>query len=210
MSVFDTITAFSRKSKTVRLANPDDVIGEKKVWSEDQELLPMRDRGVPTRIMLETRPGAETVDVEIRPLTMSEREAAEKILDAAIPPQTFVEEQAQRPGDIPKRIPSGYDYDAPSYLAALRPLQEKQAAFVALKGVVGLNESTTGQSPEDKLKSLMDSTPSRMIRFLASEIWAMTYAQGSPADFFTNEGSSFSPSSKPSPNKSPRGSKQKS
>jgi hypothetical protein len=202
MSVFAKIGSFARKTRTVRLAQPDDILSDEPVWSDEQLGLPLSQRGQPQRMKLEIRPGAETLDVEIRPLSMTERESAEHILDAALPPQTFVEEQPVRPGDIPKKIPSGFDYEDPKYLADLRPLQERQAAFVALKGVIGLHESTTGNSVDEKLKALMDEMPSRIIRFLASEIWAMTYAQGSPADFFTKEDSSSSPSSEPSPKQS--------
>ncbi len=200
--------SFARKTRTVRMAAPDDILSEEKVWSPEDLMKPYAERGEP-RTKLNIRPGAPTMDFEIRPLSMTEREAAERVTDAALPPQTFIEEQPQRPGDIPKKIPSGYDYDAPSYLADLRPLQDKQAAYVCLKGVQGLEESTPGANEQDKVQSLMDTMPSRLVRFLASEIWSITYAQGNPADFFTNEGSSSSPSSAPSPSKSQGARKRK-
>jgi hypothetical protein len=209
MSLFTQMGDFARKTKVVRMAAPEDVLREEKVWSFDQQSKPVMERGEPVSVKLHIRPGAATMDFSIRPLSMSEREFADKILDAALPPQTYVEELPTRPGDIPKRIPSGYDYEAPSYQADLRPLQEKQAAFVALKGVQGLEADTPGDGTEAKLQSIMDTMPGRIVKFLASEIWMMTYAQGNPADFFTSEDSSTSPASEPSPNKNPGGRKQK-
>lgn len=169
----------------------------------------MLERGEPAGVKLHIRPGAVTMDFSIRPLSMTEREAADRILDAVMPPQTYVEEMPTRPGDIPKRIPSGYDHDSPQYLAELRPFQEKQAAFVILKGVEGLEQDTPGAGTDEKLMAIMDTMPGRIVKFLASEIWMMTYAQGNPADFFTSEDSSISPGSEPSPNKNPGGRKRK-
>jgi hypothetical protein len=209
MSLFTAMGDFARKTRTVRMAAPEDVLHEERVWSAEDQMKPFAERGEP-RVKLHIRPGAPTMDFRIRPLSMAERECAEKITDAAIPPQTYVEEQPVRPGDIPKKIPTGYDYEAPEYLAALRPLQDEQAAYVVLKGVVDLEQDTPGATDPEKVRAITTTMPSRIVRFLASEIWAMTYAQGSPADFFMNEGSSSSPSSAPSPSKSPRGPKRKS
>ena len=209
MSIFKSMGDFARKTKVVRLAAPEDILREERVWSPEQQFKPMMERGEPAGVKLHIRPGAVTMDFAIRPLSMTEREAADRILDAVMPPQTFVEEVATRPGDIPKRIPTGYDHDAPQYLAELRPLQEKQAALVILKGVEGLEQDSPGGGMEEKLKSIMDTMPGRIVKFLASEIWMMTYAQGNPADFFTSEDSSTSPCSEPSPSKSPGGKKRK-
>lgn len=209
ISLFTAMGEFARKTKIVRMAAPEDILGEEKEWSLDQLSRPVMQRGEPLRTKLEIRPGAATMDFTIRPLSMTEREAGERIVDAAIPPQTYVEELPQRPGDIPKRIPSGYDHEAPAYLAELRPLQDRQAAFVVLKGVVGLEQETPGPDPETKVQSLMDTLPTRLVRFLAGEIWAITYAQGNPADFFMKEDSSSSPSSEPSPSKNPGDKKRK-
>lgn len=210
MSIFTAMGAFARKTKVVRMASPEDVLSEEKVWSIDQLSVPILHRGEPQAVKLEIRPGAETMDFTIRPLTMSEREAADKILDSAIPPQTYVEELPVRPGDVGKRIPSGYDYEAPSYLADMRPLHERQAAYVILKGVEGMEECTPGADTNQKMAAIMDTMPSRIVKFLASEIWSMTYAQGNPADFFTKEDSSNSPSSEPSPSRSQGDKKKKS
>lgn len=209
MSLFKSMGEFARKTRTVRMAAPEDILGEQKVWSIEQQSKPILERGEPVSTRLEIRPGAVTMDFNIRPLSMTEREAAERIVDAAMPPQSFVEEVPQRPGDVPKKIPTGYDYEAPEYLAALRPLQDRQAAYVVLKGVDGLDADTPGGNDDEKVMQIMDTMPSRMVKFLASEIWSITYAQGNPADFFTKEGSSSSPSSAPSPSRSPRGQKRK-
>lgn len=209
MSVFTAMGDFARKTKVVRLAAPEDILHEEKVWSPEQQFKPMMDRGEPAGVKMHIRPGAVTMDFCIRPLSMTEREASDRVLDAVMPPQTYIEEVSLRPGDSPKRIPSGYDHDAPQYLAELRPLQEKQAAYVILKGVEGLEGDTPGSSTEEKLKSIMDTMPGRIVKFLASEIWMMTYAQGNPADFFTSEDSSTSPSCEPSPSKSPGVKKQR-
>lgn len=201
MSIFQSIGEFSRKSKVIRLCQPEDVLNEKNEWSGDQLLLPMERRGAPARTTLEIRPGAETQDVEIVALSMVDREKSERILDAAIPPQTYIEELPTRPGDIPKKIPSGFDYENPDYLAKLRPLQDRQAAFVVLKGVVGMQQDAPGSDDEAKVDQIMATMASRIVKYLASEILNLTYSAGNPQDFFTREDSSGSPSSEPSPSK---------
>jgi len=138
---------------------------------------------------------------------MAEREVAEAMTDAVLPPATWVDEPAERPGQAAKRIPTGHDYDDPAYLQALRPLQDRQAAFVVLKGVEGLAESTPGDNDAARTDAVMSSMTAKMIRFLAAEIWNMTYAQGDPNDFFTSEGSGPSQNSGLSPNKNPRATK---
>lgn len=202
-NLLQSIGEFSRKSKTIRIARPEDIISEVPTYSDAQLLKPLAERGKPERVRLEIREGAETQDIQIRPLTMKQREIADRFVDAAIPPQLFVEEIPQRPGDLGKKVPSGYDYENPEYQNALRPLQEKQAAFVVLKGVVGLDESVTGDTDEKKIEQVMESMSAKLVTFLAAEIWGMTYAQGDPVDFFTKGGSSSSPSSGPSPSKNP-------
>jgi hypothetical protein len=210
MSLFDSMCAFARKTKTVRLADPGDIIREVKHWSPEDMDRPVRERGEPVRVELQIKPGAATMDFRVRSLTMAQREIAEAILDAAVPPATWIDEPGERPGQLAKRVPTGYDFDDPKYLAALRPLHERQAAFVALKGVDGLEEDTPGQTDADKTTALLEKMPAKMIKFLAAEIWNMTYAQGDPNDFFTKEGSAHSPSSAPSPSKSPAGKKPRS
>lgn len=209
MSLFKSMGAFARKTRTVRMAAPEDILGEQKVWSIEQQSKPILERGEPASTRLEIRPGAVTMDFTIRPLSMTEREAADRIVDAAVPPQSFVEEMPQRPGDVPKKIPTGYDYEAPSYVAEVRVLQEKQAAYSVLKGVEGLESDTPGGNDDEKVTAIMGTMPTRLVKFLAAEIWSMTYAQGNPVDFFTKEGSSSSPSSAPSPSKSQKGPKRK-
>lgn len=209
MSLFDTMRDFARKPRTVRLAAPEDVIREIKHWSPDQLLLQEHERGEPLRVEMETRPGAVTMDFQIRPLSMLERAAAEAIPDAVQPPQIFNEVPAERPGMAPSRVAAGFDFEHPEYLAALRPLHDRQAAYVALKGVLGLEEATPGQDESAKLQSILAEMPTRMVRFLSNEIWNITYMQGSPEDFFTSEGSPASPSSGPSPKPSPRDRKRK-
>ncbi len=203
MSLFDSMCAFALKTKIVRMAAPDDILREVPVWSPEQELLPLPARGEPLRMTLESKPGALTMDFEIRPLTMSQRGAAEKILDAAIPPATFIDEPSDRPGVPPKRIPTGYDDEHPAYLAEVRALQDRQAAFDCLKGVVGLEPTTSGETESDRTRTLMESMPTRLLKFLAVEIWSMTYAQGDPNDFFTSGDSRPSPNCEPSPSKNP-------
>ena len=199
MNLFDSMRSFAQKPRTVRLAAPEDVLQEIKHWSPEQLLLPESERGAPVRVEMQTRPGAATMDFQIRPLSMLERSLAEAIPDAAQPPPIYTDEPAERPGMPPRRVANGYDFDHPEYLAALRPLHDRQAAYVALKGVIGLEQDTPGVDENAKLQAIMESMPTRMIRFLSNEIWNMTYIQGAPEDFFTNEDSPASPSSEPSP-----------
>jgi len=200
---------FARKTRTVRVASPEDILDEIKEWSPEQQALPLEKRGRPQKVRLEIRKDAPTMDFAIRALSMSEREAADAILDAALPDPVIIEEPSERPGQPPKRVPAGYDYESPSYLAHLRPLQERQSAYVVLVGVDGLHADTPGESDSAKTDSIMASMPSVLVKFLAGEIWNMTFAQGDPADFFTSAGSPASPSSGPSPSKSPPAPKRK-
>lgn len=192
---------FARKPKTVRMAAPDDVLNVLEEWPPEELAKPVNLRKEP-RVRLDIRPGAATMDFELVPLTMADRETADAMLDAVMPPPVIIEEPSDRPGQPPKRIPSGYDDQDPKYLAALRPLEDKRAAFVTLKGVVGLAEDTPGTDDAAKTDALMKSMPQRILRFLAAEIWNMTYAQGDPADFFTSAACAASPSSEPLPSKS--------
>lgn len=200
---------FSRKTKTVRVAAPEDILDEIKEWSPEQELLPLEKRGKPLRVKLEIRKGAPLMDFPIRALSMRERATADSITDAVIPEAVFVEEPSERPGQPPRRVPAGYDYESPSYLLRVRPLQERQNAYVVLVGVDGLHADTPGDNDDAKVDAIMDNMPSILVRFLAGEIWNMTYAQGDPADFFTSEGSPASPSSGPSPSKNRQAQKRK-
>jgi len=193
---------FARKTKTVRVASPEDILDEVKEWSPEQEVLPLEKRGKPQKVLLEIRKDAPTMDFAVRAMSMSEREAADAILDGALPDPVFIEEPADRPGQPPKRVPAGYDYENPSYLARLRPLQERQSAYVVLVGVDGLHADTPGETDAAKIDAIMASMPSILVKFLAGEIWNMTFAQGDPADFFTSAGSPASPSSGPTPSKS--------
>lgn len=209
-SVFDSMSAFGRATKSVRLAAPEDILSEIPEWTAEQELVPLAKRGDPVKTRLEIREGAPTIDFAIRALTMSERQTADAIVDAVNPPEVFLEEHSDKPGQPPRRVPAGYNDEDPAYLASLRPLQDRQAAYVVLKGVADLAAATPGTADTDKVQSLMDTLPTRMIKFLAAQIWNMTYAQGDPSDFFTKPGGSpASPSSEPSPRPSPPPKKRK-
>ena len=161
--LFASMCAFARKTKTVRLADPADILREVKHWSAEDMERPVRERGEPLRVELEIKPGAATMDFQVRSLTMAERETAEAILDAVIPPATWIDEPGERPGQAAKRIPTDYDFDDPKYLAAPRPLHERQAAFVALKGVDTLEADTPGQTEMGKTASLLQKMPAKMI-----------------------------------------------
>jgi hypothetical protein len=208
-TTFDSMRQFGSKPKTVRLAAPEDVIREVKHWNDEDMGLPIMKRGEPVRVELELKPGAQFMEFTIRPLTMAEREAAESIMDTALPPRAFIDSPPERPGQEPRRVPAGYDYDDPVYQAALRPLLDLQAAYVALCGVVGLRDGTPGSTDKEQARSIVDAMPQRMIKFLAGAIWGMTYAQGDPLDFFTRPVSGPSPSSEPSPSPKPPAKKRK-
>ena len=210
MSLFLSMREFALRTKTVRIASPADILGEVKHWSPAQLLIRDEEqRGEPLRVTLEIRADAATLDCKVRALTMAERESAELIMDAAVPDPIFIDEAPDRPGQPAKRVPAGYDYEAPAYTQRLRPLQDRQSAYVVLCGVEGLRDDTPGFDDIAKTASIIDSMPTRLIKFLAGEIWNMTYAQGDPSDFFTSGGSQPSPSSKPSPSKNPAGRKLK-
>jgi len=208
-SLFASMREFAQATKTVRLAAPEDILSERREWSTDQLALPESQRGEPAKVKLEIRAGAPVMDFAIRSLTMSERQAAEVILDAVVPPEVIMEEPTERPGQPPRRVPAGYNYEDPKYIAALRPLQDRQAAFVVLKGVADLHSETPGADDNSKVQSIMDTLPTHLVKFLAGEIWNMTYAQGDPADFFTSGGSPPSPSSEPSRKPNPPAAKRK-
>ena len=209
MSIFTSMREFSRLTKALRVSPTGEVIEEKPHWSPEQLDLPPDKRGDPVRVELGLRQNAQVMDFNIRAISMAQRETADAILDAVVPAQIFIEEPAERPGQPPKRVPAGYDYEAPDYLARLRPCQERQSAYVVLMGVDGLHADTPGETDDAKVSALMAAMPSRLVKFLAGEIWNMTYAQGDPADFFTSGGSPPSPVSAPSPRPSPPGRKRK-
>jgi len=208
-NLFETLRALSSATKDVTIANPDDVLGEVPEWSAEQAALPEEDRGKPQRVRLEIRPGATLTTVKIRRMSMAEREAAQKILDAAVPPRVFVEEPPDRPGLPPRKVAAGFDETDPEYLAALRPLEARQSAFVVLAGVVGLRDDTPGHQVETQIDAVMSAMDDRIIRYLASQIWSLSWSAGDHGDFFTSADSASSPSSAPTPRRSPREPKRK-
>lgn len=210
MNLFDSMRDFARRTKSVRLASPEDIVGEVRHWSPSQLQIPDESkRGEPLRTELEIRAGAPTMDFRVRALTMAERERADAIMDAAVPTAIYIDEAPERPGQPAKRVPAGYDYEDPKYTQQLRPLQDRQSAFVVLCGVDGLREATPGDTDASKTDAIIAAMPTRLVRFLAGEIWNITYAQGDPADFFTSAGSRPSPGSEPSPSKNPAARKRR-
>lgn len=195
---FESMCGFARQTKVVRMAAPEDILSEKAEWSAEDMLKPFSQRGQPVRTRLEIRSGAPTMDFKIRPLSMAEREKADAMTDVVIPPPSFVEELPDRPGQPIKKVFTGHDYDDPKYVNDRRPAESRQAAYVVLKGVDGLEADTPGADDAAKVEAIMDKLPFRLIKFLAVEIWSMSYAQGDPADFFSKEDSPPSPGSEPS------------
>jgi hypothetical protein len=210
MSTFANLQALSSTSKTITLADPDDIIESIPKWSDEQLKVRIEDRGSPIHgYKIEIRPGAPTFEFKVRRLTSAEREVCDRVIDAVQPPEKL-EPKRMGPGQEPVNVRVGFDEDDPKFLSDLRVARCNQQALICLFGVEGLMESVEGDNHPAKIEKLRASLDEHIIRILAGEIWGRTYSAGDPADFFTSANSpAATPSSASSQSKKPPGRKQK-
>lgn len=207
--LFNQIASFARRPRKVVIAAPDDIESTESVWSEDQLMLPLHQRGDPASHKYTIRAGAETQEVEIVPLSMADRLTADSITDAAVPPRIVTEEPPDKPGGPVRKVLGDFDEEDPAYFALIRPLRDKQNAYIVLKGVLGLEASIPADDDAARITILMRTWPSVLVRYLAGMIYNISFAGGDPADFFIKEGSSSTPSSEPSLKPNPKATKRK-
>lgn len=189
-NVFSQLKALSSRTKEVTLADPQDIERAEPKWSSAQERQPLADRGQPAEgLKLHIKPGAPTFRVTVRRITSDQREACDRILETLVPPEIIVEQASATRGEPPQRVRTGYDWEAPEYVAGLAKLEAKQRALVVLYGVVDLYKDTQGETDEDKIRSIRGTLDDMLLKYLASEIWNLTYSAGSPEDFFTTANS---------------------
>lgn len=189
-NVFSQLKALSSRTKEVTLADPQDIESTEPKWSREQERLPLAERGQPAEgLKLNIRPGAPTYQVTVRRLTSDQREACDRILETLIPPEIIVEQAAVNRGEPPQRVRTGWEWEAPQYLADMAKLEAKQRALVVLYGVVDLYKDTEGASDEEKIRAIRGTLDDMLLKYLASNIWNLTYSAGNPEDFFTSANS---------------------
>lgn len=189
-NVFSQLRALSGRTKLLTLADPQDIEREEPKWSPEQERQPLADRGRPAHgFQLHIKPGAATFQLTVRRLTAAQREACDRVLETLIPPEIVVEQASATRGEPPQRVRTGYEWDEPGYLAGLAKLEARQRALVALHGVEGLHAATAGETDDEKITALRGSLDDMLLKYLASEIWNLTYSAGNPEDFFTSANS---------------------
>lgn len=188
-SAFESLLKLSSRTKKVKLADPQDMTETKPKWSADQLLLKEKDRGRPENgYEIHIKPGAATFEFEIQRLPSAVREACIQIMNTEFPPEIIVEEPGIR-GEPGKRVRTGWEWEHPSYQAKREVLLMKQSAMVVLHGVVDLHKDTPGVDDEAKINLLRTKLDDKLITYLASEIWNLSYSAGDPADFFTSANS---------------------
>jgi hypothetical protein len=206
---FSQLSRFAGRRRKIKLAAPEDIVEVVPRWSPEQLALEPDQRGRPDTTTFGIREGAETLELEVVPLSLADSQRAEAFLDEAMPPRLWTDEPPEKPGQPMRRVPGDFDETDPSYLANLRPLQARRDAFIALRGVVGLWDSTAGSDESAKIATLQETMPAVVIRYLAGLIYRLSFVGGDLADFFTSAGSGASPSSKPLPKPNQKAAKPK-
>jgi hypothetical protein len=181
---FAALSALSGAVKKVGIAKPEDVESVKKVWDESQMGIreELRD---PARFQVSLKEGAIPVEFTVRGLSLDEKHKAEQIVEGVIPPKKTRTET--KPGLPAQTVDDGYDEEAPSYKTALADANKKRLLFITLKGVEGLEEATNGDTVEEKMAELSKMN-SKIVEFLASEIWYFSYSGQDFENFFFKKG----------------------
>ncbi|RYD50151.1 MAG: hypothetical protein EOP85_00175 [Verrucomicrobiaceae bacterium] len=194
-AVFDAMRRLSSRTRKVTMADPIDIVSSDPVWSVSQKLVAEELRGHPEGgYRISTREGAALYPFEIRRLTSAEQSVVEAMMDSVMPPEIMEERPNPNRGEPPVKVRVGYDEEDPVYLASRRTRQKEQDAAVILFGVLGLDESTAGEDPQQKITRIRAELDDKLIHYLASEILRMTYSAGDAADFFTIANSAATPS----------------
>ncbi len=181
---FNALMALSHAVKKVGIAKPEDVQSIKKVWDESQMAI-HEDLRDPARVQVVLKEGAVPMEFTIRGLTLDEKHKAEQIVEGVTPPKkTRIE---TKPGLPAQTVDDGYDEESPIYRKNLAEANKNRLLFITLKGVVGLEESTTGQTIEEKMVEVSKMN-SKIVEFLASEIWYFSYSGQDFENFFFNKG----------------------
>lgn len=177
---FAALSALSGAVKKVGIARPEDVKSIKEVWHESQMHL-REELREPAKIQVTLKDGAVPIEFTVRGLTLDEKHKAEQMVEGVTPPKkTRIE---TKPGLPAQSVDDGYDEEAPSYKAALAEANKRRLLFITLKGVVGLEEATIGETAEKKMEELAKMN-SKIVEFLASEIWYFSYSGHEFENFF--------------------------
>ncbi len=187
---FDSLLNLSTRTRKVKLADPQDMQRSVPKWSAAQLAINnVDDRGRPEDgFEIHINPGAPTFEFEIQRLPSLIKEACVQIMNTEFPPEIIVEEPGIR-GEPGNRVRTGWEWQDPAYQAKQAKLQMKQSAMVVLYGIVGLRDVTEGSDDEAKIALLRSKLDDKLITYLASEIWNLSYSAGDPADFFTSANS---------------------
>ncbi len=181
-NLFDKLSDLTIYERKIGLARPEDIVDQEK-----------NERGEVTRLKL--REGAKIVaELSIRALTDKERQKAEREVNAIPAPPLYKEEFQEDGAKLKARTKVGYDEEDPDYLEKRREGMASQRAMVALMGCKQLRDDTDGDDLEAKIEKLRNSLDEKIITFIAQSVWAIGYAGGDAADFFSEGASESTPS----------------
>ena len=180
----EVLESLSGATKKVGIARPEDVVSQREEWAKEDMLLPEEKRG-PARIKVDMKGGAKVEEFTIRGLTLKEKSVAERMVESVIPPKKTRMEAV--PGKPPMEVSDGFDEDAPEYRKQLAEANEKRLLYIVLKGVVGLEKGMPDMDLDAQMERISGMN-SRLIEFLASEVWHFSYAGRDYEDFFFKEG----------------------
>jgi hypothetical protein len=207
---FEVLSSLSKRTKRLRVVDNDDVVEVREQWSEEQLKLPVEKRGAPengARIGV-SESAASSGEIEIQRLSDAHEKQAEDMVRAVMPKPKF-RTIPGKPGEPPRQEQDGWDEEDPEFIDRREEARANQAAFIVLRGVVGLHDTTKGEGDDEKIKEIRATLDRKLIRNIASAIFTWSYSLGSTADFFTSANSaSATPSSGSSP-KNPSGRKIK-
>jgi hypothetical protein len=180
-NLFEKLANLTVYERTLKLARPEDIIKEEETSQG--------------RYRFTVRQGAEAVtEVKIRALTDSERERAEREVNAIPAPPIYKDEFHEDGTKLKARTKVGYDEEDPDYLEKRRHGMAQQNAMVALLGCPALQRDTDGEDLETKIDNLRKKLDSKLISFIASSIWSLGYTGADAADFFCEGASNSTPS----------------
>lgn len=192
-TTFATLAALSQRTKRIRLVDVYDVQEVQELWSEEQLKIPDPEkRGDPEngRRFGITEEAMGAGEIEIRRLSDAQEKECEDLVRAVMP-KPKIRKVPGKPGEPPREEHDGWDEDDPVFIDLREEARSKQTALIVLYGVVGLLESTEGETTSDKIQKIRETLDRKQLRNLAGAIISWGYSMGSTADFFTiaNSGS---------------------
>ncbi len=161
----------------------------------DQEKIHYDDHTGEATNLQELASDSEVVYFDITPVTPAIEEQAAAITSTVVPPPIYEDHPARPTGTVRKLV--GYNDQDPKYLSELDTAERKREIFICLSCCAALNDSTPGDTVQEKLHNAMEKIPRAVISGLFNAISNIGALQ-QDAGFFLSNASKDSPSSESS------------